>query len=259
VTQRQSAPRDPHAGLLREAGAAARAGDINEAERLYRRVLDQDQQNVAAWMGLGAVVSEPTQKAACFERALEIDPENDDAAASLERLQAMLPASGPEILHCAFHPKVETVLRCSQCGRPICVRCANPYPVGQLCPACVRGRRPLYYQTNLPHLAAAGGAALLASGLAGLLFALVIRWGFGFWLALLLGPMAGSILAQVVLWAGRRHRGLVVQITVAACTVLGSFFGAAIIIPYSLLLAPFSLPFLLYVALAVSSTVAWLR
>lgn len=259
MTQQRGAPRDRHAGILREAGAAARAGDLTEAERLYRRILDLDPQNVAAWVGLGTVVTEPTQKAASFERALELDPENEDAAASLERLRAMLPAEGPEVLKCAFHPQVDTVLRCSQCGRPICVRCATPYPVGQLCPICVRGRRPLYYQTDLLALVTAGGAAVAAAGLAGLLFGLVMRWGFGFWLAILFGPTVGSVLAQVALWAGRRRRGLFMQITVAVGTAAGSLLGAAIVTPLGLLSGPFLLPFGIYVVLAVSSTAAWLR
>ena len=35
---------------------------------------------------------------------------------------------------CYRHPDRQTGLRCSRCERPICGECANPAPVGQLCP-----------------------------------------------------------------------------------------------------------------------------
>jgi membrane associated rhomboid family serine protease len=35
---------------------------------------------------------------------------------------------------CYRHPDRQTGLRCSRCDRPICGECANPAPVGQLCP-----------------------------------------------------------------------------------------------------------------------------
>jgi len=249
-----SRPGSSIADLLREAGAAARAGDRSEAERLYRRVIDRSPANIEAWLGLGTVLEEPERKAECFQRVLEIEPQNQEAAASLERLRAVLPAMPPaEMLECAFHPGVRTVLRCSQCGRPICTRCARPYPVGQLCPICVQGRRPPYYQPGALNLALAGGATLLASGLFALPAAfLVSRIWF---LALLGGPMVGSILAQVALLAGQRHRGMRMQIVVGAGAVLGSL-AVGVFLIRSLWEAPF---YLLYVGLATASAVAWLR
>lgn len=256
----------PHPGgsledLLREADAAARAGDRSEAERLYRRVLDRSPANVPAWLGLGTVLTEPGRKAECFQQVLELDPGNADAAASLERLRAVLPAASAEKLYCAFHPHVETVLRCSQCGRPICVRCAHPYPVGHLCPACVRERRPLYYQAGPLQLLAAGAVALVLAGLVGWVATYVVR--FGFIPALLGGPLVGSGIARAALWAGQRRRGLAVQLVVAAAIVVGSALGGVSILAFLLLPSGlglyFVLPFLLYVGLAAAAAVAWLR
>jgi membrane associated rhomboid family serine protease len=76
------------------------------------------------------------------------------------------PADRPEWLTkattpttCYRHPDRRTGLRCSRCDRPICGECANPAPVGQLCPddakATVRTRglpgteRPLATYTVL--------------------------------------------------------------------------------------------------------------
>jgi len=37
-------------------------------------------------------------------------------------------------MHCYRHPKRETYVSCSECGRPICSECMTPAPVGQRCP-----------------------------------------------------------------------------------------------------------------------------
>ncbi len=41
---------------------------------------------------------------------------------------------------CAFHPKVETALSCTHCGRPACIDCLTPVAVGQHCVGCTKGR-----------------------------------------------------------------------------------------------------------------------
>ncbi len=249
------------ADLLREAGAAARAGDRSEAERLYRQVIEDTPDNVEAWLGLGTVLPEPEQKAACFRRVLELDPQNADAMASLGRLQALLPAEEPEVLRCAFHPQGQTVLRCSQCGRPICVRCSHPFPVGQLCPICLGTRRPLYYRAGFLRLLASGAATLVAGVLLGLPAAYLARTGLGLLLAILGGPFVGRFLAQVALRAGGRKRGPAVQAVVVFATLAGSFLGALpFFLPYRLghlWAGPLNL--LLYAALAAASAAAWLR
>jgi len=247
--------------LLHEAGAAARAGDRDEAERLYRRAVERAPENPEAWLGLGTVLADPEQKAACFRRVLELDPQNADARASLERLRACLPAEEPKALYCAFHPQVQTVLRCSQCGRPICVRCAHPFPVGQLCPLCVGSRRPLLYQAGLPHLLASGMATLAAATLLGLPAAYLARTGLGLLLAILGGPFAGSLLSQAALWAGKRRRGPAMQAAVVLATLAGTCLGALpFFLPYGLgHLGEGTLNLLLYAALAAASAAAWLR
>ncbi|MDO9353042.1 MAG: hypothetical protein Q7T55_05075 [Solirubrobacteraceae bacterium] len=41
---------------------------------------------------------------------------------------------------CAFHPKVETALSCSNCGQPACPDCLTPVAVGQHCDTCTKGK-----------------------------------------------------------------------------------------------------------------------
>jgi membrane associated rhomboid family serine protease len=47
-------------------------------------------------------------------------------------IQSTTPTPTPTV--CYRHPDRQTGLRCSRCDRPICGECANPAPVGQLCP-----------------------------------------------------------------------------------------------------------------------------
>jgi membrane associated rhomboid family serine protease len=51
-----------------------------------------------------------------------------------------LPGPAPTPTTCYRHPDRVTGLRCSRCDRPICGECANPAPVGQLCPDDARSR-----------------------------------------------------------------------------------------------------------------------
>jgi membrane associated rhomboid family serine protease len=39
---------------------------------------------------------------------------------------------------CYRHPRRETAVHCSNCGRPICPDCMTPTPVGMRCPECAR-------------------------------------------------------------------------------------------------------------------------
>lgn len=41
---------------------------------------------------------------------------------------------------CYRHPKRETGVSCSSCGRPICPECMTPTPVGMRCPECAKER-----------------------------------------------------------------------------------------------------------------------
>ena len=84
---------------------------------------------------------------------------------------------------CADHPDVETRLRCSRCGRPICPRCGVRTPVGMRCPDCAGTRSSVAANpTRTLTAAAAGLAVATAAG---------IGWGFfpdwQFYWALLLG------------------------------------------------------------------------
>jgi membrane associated rhomboid family serine protease len=67
------------------------------------------------------------------ERSLPDDQAPSDRAPS-DRPEWLTKATTPTPTFCYRHPDRQTGLRCSRCDRPICGECANPAPVGQLCP-----------------------------------------------------------------------------------------------------------------------------
>jgi membrane associated rhomboid family serine protease len=49
--------------------------------------------------------------------------------------------SAPDVMHCYRHADRETLISCSNCGRPICTSCMTTAAVGIRCPECARGDR----------------------------------------------------------------------------------------------------------------------
>lgn len=171
----------------------------------------------------------------------------------------------PEVMYCVNHPHTETLLRCSRCLDPICIKCAIRTPVGLICPKCARlSRSPLYVLAPKDY-AIIAAVALAASLVAG---ALVTRAGFLF--ALLLSVPAGGLIAEAVLRATRK-RGRAVQVITAVCIVLGAYGGPLLLrmlatgrlglpgIGLVLLASLLNLSSILYAVLAVGAAVARLR
>ena len=72
--------------LMARASAAARVGETLQARSLYEEALQNDPQNVEAWLGLAGVVDHPEDKKAVLEQALRVDPENGEAITGLDLL-----------------------------------------------------------------------------------------------------------------------------------------------------------------------------
>lgn len=122
-----------------------------------------------------------------------------------------------EPLHCVNHPAVETYLRCNKCERPICSRCAVRTPVGYRCRECVNTQQQVFYADFRP-------VHYLIAAVVALPLALVAGWlvpSLG-WFAIILGPLAGSSIAELVRWAIRRRRGRYTWLVVCGCIVVGA-------------------------------------
>ena len=131
----------------------------------------------------------------------------------------IFPVSGP--VPCADHPDVETRLRCSRCGRPICPRCGVRTPVGMRCPDCAGTRSSVAANPTRTLTAAGAGLAVAA--------AVGIAWGFfpdwQFYWALLLG--FGTVETMVRLLT--KHRGLDLQAIAIVIVVFGMVLSRAVL------------------------------
>ena len=122
-----------------------------------------------------------------------------------------------EPMYCVNHPNVETYLRCNKCGQPICARCAVLTPVGYRCKDCVRAQQRTFYAGFRP-------AYYLVAAVVALPLALVAGWlipSLG-WYAIVLGPLAGVGIAEVVRWAIRGRRGQYTWLIVCGCILVGA-------------------------------------
>jgi hypothetical protein len=116
---------------------------------------------------------------------------------------------------CTYHPNVQTGLRCTRCGKPICPQCAVRSPVGLRCPDCAGVR-------SMPSIRTPGSDLLKAIG-GGLLVALVVAviWRFipdwGFYLSLAMGFGVVETIAKLT----RNKRGADLQLLAMALVTIG--------------------------------------
>jgi len=234
--------------LMRRGQAAARVGRRDEARRYLREAVALDPGNAEAWLDLAGVEDDPARKRACFQTALDLDPGNEQARLGLEmldedppataedELEAVLAAAsrrldeavGPpppdelspddEVLYCANHPNVETMLRCNRCGKPICTRCAKLTPVGYRCRECLGQQQAAFYTGGGLDYVLGGAVALVLGGLASFLMSAIGFWFF----ALILGPTIGIAIAEAVRLVVRRRRSRYLATVVAVSMVVGA-------------------------------------
>ena len=118
--------------------------------------------------------------------------------------------------YCYNHPNVETHLRCNNCDRYICPRCAKLTPTGYRCPECIRGQQKVFDTTqwwDYPiAFVTAGVLSLLGSLLAGVIGFFVI----------FLAPAAGMAIAEVVRFLTRKRRSPQLFLIAAVGTALGA-------------------------------------
>ena len=122
----------------------------------------------------------------------------------------------PPTLYCANHPTIETSLRCNNCEKPICPKCAVLTPTGYRCRECVRSQQKVFntstwYDYPLAFLIA---AALSFAG------SFVVSF-VGFF-TLFLAPVAGMIAAEAVRAATHKRRSKTLYLSAAAGALLGS-------------------------------------
>jgi len=125
--------------------------------------------------------------------------------------------------YCANHPAVETSLRCNQCEKPICAKCAVRTPTGYRCRECVKGRQKLFVTSVWYDFPLAFLTAAVLSGLACVLAGLIssLAGFFAWFIILAAAPTSGMLIAEAVRFVTRRRRGRSLFLTAAAAVVLG--------------------------------------
>jgi hypothetical protein len=123
-----------------------------------------------------------------------------------------------DVLYCANHPSVETMLRCNRCGKPICSRCAVGTPVGYRCKQCLGQQQSVFYTGGTADYVIAGAIALVLGGVASLIMSLLGYWFF----ALILGAPAGVGIAEAVRLAVRGRRNKYLWLVVGGGIVVGA-------------------------------------
>ncbi len=124
---------------------------------------------------------------------------------------------------CSYHPSVQTRLRCSRCGKPICPRCGVRTPVGLRCPECAGVRGLPTYATSAPVLGRAALSGLAVALPVGLLFGFAPDWQF--YLALALGFGVAEAMAR----AANQKRGRDLQLAAMGLVGVGLLVGRVVL------------------------------
>ncbi|MCB0208859.1 MAG: hypothetical protein KDJ52_06005 [Anaerolineae bacterium] len=213
--------------LVQQGLAAARVGDTEDARRLLSLATEQAPENPDAWLGLAGVVDDLDDKQRYFEKVLELDPEHDEAKASLELVKQKLAEkreANTGLGVCYRHPDTETGLRCNRCNRFICPKCAKRTPVGFRCPECIREQEDKYYTGGNADYVIASVIAFPLSLIAAALFTFLLgRFGFfQLLIAFFVAPVITGFIAEAVRWGVGRRRSRYLRHIVIGCLVLGT-------------------------------------
>ncbi len=122
----------------------------------------------------------------------------------------------PPPIFCYNHPTVETSLRCNNCEKPICPKCAKLTPTGYRCKDCVRTQQKVFETAvwyDFP-LAFAVAAILAFAGS-------YIASFLGFF-TIFIAPIAGVITAEAVRLVTSRRRSPRLYLIAAVGAALGS-------------------------------------
>jgi hypothetical protein len=119
-------------------------------------------------------------------------------------------------LICAFHPKIETRLRCNRCNQPICIKCATHTPTGYRCPECIRAQQKKFITTKwfdqVIAVAITGVISFLGS-----MFAI----NFGFYM-ILIAIGVGYLAVWAVKKAIKNRRSPLLKYVMSGSALLGS-------------------------------------
>lgn len=121
--------------------------------------------------------------------------------------------------YCANHPDRETSLRCNRCEKYICPSCAVLTPTGYRCKECIREQKKIF-DTAKPQDFVFG---FVSAAILSYIGSLIARY-FGLFI-LLVGPVAGMLIANIVLRVIRGRRSKPLFITATVGVVIGGLIN----------------------------------
>jgi len=125
--------------------------------------------------------------------------------------------------YCHWHADRETGLRCSNCGKAMCVECMRQHPVGLRCKECERAYRLPTYQVSAGYISRGAGAAR-GLGVAGFIALRVIAFalpfaGFFFFFTMM---GLGYVMGEGVSAAVNKRRGRPYQYMALAAVLIAT-------------------------------------
>ena len=157
-------------------------------------------------------------------------------------------------MKCAYHPKVETNLRCGKCGKPICPKCMVQTPVGARCRDCAQLYKLPTYRVSTRYYLRAIGTGLGMAIVCGIVWAVVGGFVRFLFLNLILAAGAGYAIGEVISLSVNRKRGT--GLAVIAGSALMASYLISIFLPWGLRFGLFDL---LALALGVFVAITRLR
>lgn len=122
---------------------------------------------------------------------------------------------------CVNHPRRETGVRCSKCGKPICPACMIQTPVGMRCRPCAGLRKLPQYQVGPLLLGRSAVAGLVTSVLVWIMIGVVPY--LRFFLAILVGFAVGEVMSR----AARRRGNHVLEAMAVVDIIIGAVAAQA--------------------------------
>ena len=119
--------------------------------------------------------------------------------------------------YCEYHPNVETSLRCKRCEKNICSKCAIPTPTGYLCKDCEKTQQKKFDTANSMDYIIAGAVSLILSTIGSLIIPFL-----GFFVVIL-APMMGVIISEVVRYSIKNRRSNQLYALVVIAIAVGAF------------------------------------
>ena len=135
-------------------------------------------------------------------------------------------------MKCAFHPDVETNLRCGKCGKPICPKCLVQTLVGARCPDCAKLYKLPTYQVSATYFLRAIGTGAGMAIVGGVIWGVVRGSVPFFYLNFLLAPAVGYAIGEVISLSVNRKRGAILAIIAGVAVALS--YMVSILSPWGL-------------------------